>query len=336
MKTLVIGAGGIAHHHLNALKTLGEEVYGIYDLDQAKAQELASQYGTKAVDSVPEALSHVDVVFLLTPPSTRLGYMEMIRGKCRNVFCEKPLAITVEDALAMEQIAAQEDMTCMVGFTQRFRSGYKRLKEILDSGELGDLVQAIVLRIGPGPGSNGNLSESWRTDRNYVCGMAIESLSHDIDFLQSLAGPVSGVRGVVKGTVPQLPEFDNNADAILLFENGAVGSITCSWSSALACTMKGMIGTKGTAFLEGNDIWDNTKLIVRTFASGERTETLHDIFQEGEGYLNEDRYFLECIRKGEKPVCGLDTGRRVLEISHRILDTSEELKKQGNGTNQGI
>ncbi len=327
MSTLVIGAGGIAHHHLNALKVLGEEVYGIYDVDQARAEELAAAYGTQAVTDVEEALSHVDKVFLLTPPSTRLGYMQIIRGKCKNLFCEKPMAITVEDALAMEQIAAEEDMTCMIGFTQRFRSGYGKLKDLLDKGELGDIVQANVVRIGPGPGSNGNLSESWRTDRRFVCGMSIESLSHDIDFLQALAGPIRDVRGAVKGTVSQLPEFDNNANAVLAFESGAIGSINCSWSSAMAFTMKGVIGTKGTAFLKGNDIWDNTQLMVTTFEGGERIEELHDIFQEGEGYLNEDRYFLECVREGKKPVCGLDTGRRVLEISHRILDTSEELKQ---------
>ncbi len=329
MKTLIIGAGGIAHHHLNALKALGEEVYGIYDISMARAQELASQYGTKAVGEIEEALGCVDTVFLLTPPSTRLEYMKKIRGKCRNVFCEKPAAIEVSDALAMERIAAEEDMICMVGFTQRFRSGYARLKEILGSGELGEIVQAIVLRIGPGPGSDGNLSESWRTDRNYVCGMTIESLSHDIDFLQSLAGPIRSVSGVVKGTVPQLAEFDNNSNAVLVFESGAAGSITCSWSSALPFTMKGIIGTKGTAFLQGNDIWDNTSLVVRTFSGEERVEKLNDIFQDGEGYLNEDRYFLECVRESKKPVCGLDTGRQVLQISHRILDTSKDLKNRG-------
>ena len=331
MKILIIGAGGIARHHLNALTSLGEEVCGIYDVDRARAEALALEYGICPVDDVEEAVCHADAVFLLTPPSTRLGYMEMIRGRCRNVFCEKPAAVAVEDAVRMERIAAEENMTCMVGFTQRFRSGYGKLKAILDSGELGDIVQAIVLRIGPGPGSDGNLTRSWRTDRKYICGMSIESLSHDIDFLQSLAGPVRSVNGVVKGTVCELPEFDNNANAVLLFESGAVGSITCSWSSALARTVKGVIGTKGAAFLQGNDIWDNTELTTETFSGGKRVEKINDIFQDGDGYLNEDRCFLECIREGKKPPCGLDTGRRVLEISHMILDTSEELKNRGTG-----
>ena len=238
MKALVIGAGGIAHHHLKALKILGAEIYGIYDLNQDRAQMLASEYGTRALSQIDEALGQVDMVFLLTPPSTRLSYMKQIAGRCRNVFMEKPLAITVEDALEMEKLEQKYGMTCMVGFTQRFREGYAQLKEMLDRGDLGEIVQAMVVRIGPGPGSDGNLAESWRTDRKYVCGMTIESLSHDIDFLQSLAGEIVSVSGRTKGTVASLPQFDNNSDAVLQFASGAIGSITCSWSSALPYTMK--------------------------------------------------------------------------------------------------
>lgn len=76
----------------------------------------------------------------------------------------------------------------MVGFTQRFRRGYKRLWEWMEQGKLGEVVQVYCFRIGPGPGSDGRLNESWRTAAGYVCGMTIESLSHDIDFLQSFAG----------------------------------------------------------------------------------------------------------------------------------------------------
>ena len=84
-------------------------------------------------------------------------------------------------------------------------------------------------------------------------------------------------------------------------------------------------------FLKNNALFgaDNTSLVVKTFAGEERVEKLNDIFQDGDGYLNEDRYFLECVRERKKPVCGLDTGRQVLEISHRILDTSKDLKNRG-------
>lgn len=324
MNALIIGAGGIAHHHLNSLRSLGVEVLGIYDVDGERAAKLAAEYGTAAVTDVDRALEGADTVFLLTPPSTRLSYMKRICGKCKAVFAEKPLAVTVEDAKEMERLAEENGMLCMVGFTQRFRRGFALLKEKLDDGTLGEVVQTLSVRIGPGPGSNGKLEESWRTDRRFVCGMSIESLSHDLDFHQALGGRIRKIKGQVKGTVSQLPQFDNNSDAVLQFESGAIGCIACSWSSAIAYTMKGVIGTKGAAFLRGDDIWDNTELIIQTFGKKEERIPLEDIFQEGEGYLNEDRYFFECVAKGENPEVNLTTGRRILELSHRILETSKE------------
>ena len=95
MNALIIGAGGIAHHHLNSLRSLGVEVLGIYDVDGERAAKLAAEYGTAAVTDVDRALEGADTVFLLTPPSTRLSYMKRICGKCKAVFAEKPLAVTV-------------------------------------------------------------------------------------------------------------------------------------------------------------------------------------------------------------------------------------------------
>ena len=54
------------------------------------------------------------------------------------------------------------------------------------------------------------------------------------------------------------------------------------------------------------------------------TEELDDIFNEGAGYLEESRYFMECIKTGTTPVCGLHTGRKVLEVSYQILGNKTE------------
>ncbi|MDD3415614.1 MAG: Gfo/Idh/MocA family oxidoreductase [Lachnospiraceae bacterium] len=324
MKALIIGAGGIAHHHIKSLMKLNVEIYGVYDIREENAKKLAETYLTHVVTDLDTALQEADIVYLLTPPSTRLDYVRKIAVYNKPLFMEKPVAVSISDALAMEMILEENNMIAMVGFTQRFRKGYQKLQTLLEAGTLGEIVQAFVVRMGPGPGYTGTLEDSWRTDRKYVCGMAIESLSHDIDFMQSLAGEITIVEGQVKGTVSSLPQFDNNADAVLCFKDGAIGTITCSWSSAVAYNVKGIIGTKGTAILSGEDIWDNTVFTWETKDGKEEKESLDDIFQAGEGYLEESRYFLSCILKGQKPVCDMTTGRKALEVSHAILDTSQK------------
>lgn len=322
LKTIIIGAGGIAAQHCEAMKKLGVEIIGIYDINTDRAKELAARYGSKAVEDLEAEMTRADMVHILTPPSKRTAYVEMAAAKGKHILMEKPAAVTLEDAEAMEACVRKYGVQCMMAFTQRFRKGYRIVKELLDAGKIGDVVQAFCLRVGPGPGFSGTLQDSWRTDRKFVCGMAIESLSHDIDFLRSLVGDIVQVSGKVKGTVAALPEFDNNVDAVLTFANGAVGTLTASWSSHIPYNIKGLIGTKGSVFLQGDDIWDNTKVMISLSDKDSRTESLDDIFQEGEGYLEENRVFVDCIERGIAVPCDLSVGRKVLEISRKILETS--------------
>lgn len=324
MRTIIIGAGGIAQQHCEALNKLGVTIEGIYDLDQKRAFALAERYGSRVIDSIEKALDSTDMVHLLTPPSTRREYVKLAVDAGKPILMEKPVSVSLEDAEYMKNYVEELGVPCMMAFTQRFRKGYKIIKELLETGQLGEIIEVFCMRMGPGPGFDGNLQASWRTDPKYVCGMAIESLSHDIDFLRSLAGEIVKVEGQVKGTVKELPDFDNNVAAVLRFENSAIGSITASWSSHISYNIKGLIGTNGSVFLQGNDIWDTNQAIIKLNGKHQEIREIQDVFQEGEGYLEENRCFLECVKKGAPVPCNLSDGRKALEISRKILETSSK------------
>ena len=90
----------------------------------------------------------------------------------------------------MVQAAKQADVKLMVAFNNRFRKGFKRLKEMVNAGTLGKLVNMWSQRIGRGIPQGYN----WRTDPQLMCGMSIESLSHDIDLIRWIAGEIVDVR----------------------------------------------------------------------------------------------------------------------------------------------
>ena len=329
MKSLLIGAGGIAGQHCDSLKRLGVEIAGIYDVDVDRAKQLAEKYNSHVVTDIDEAIQKVDMVHLLTPPLKRIEYVKKIVLAGKPVLIEKPVAVKMEDAILIEECAKQAGCQVMVGFTQRFRKGYKMLMDLLHAGELGDIINIFSLRIGSGPGFTGSLTDSWRTDANYVCGMSIESLSHDLDFLQSFAGDIKNVKANIKGTVQSLPAFDNNSNVTMAFANGAIGSISASWSSHINFNVRGIIGTKGSAILQGNDIWDFTQLRIKTNQDEiEKTIPLQDIYAEGEAYYEENKYFIECISSGTNPICDATTGKKVLDASLAILESQK--------TNRGI
>lgn len=322
LKTIIIGAGGISRQHCKALKKLGVDIAGIYDVNYERAANLAAEYGSKAIRNLPEELGMADMIHVLTPPSERISYVKMAADRGIHILMEKPVAITLDDATFMENYVKEKNVLGMMAFTQRFRKGYQKIKELMDEGKIGEIVQAFCFRVGPGPGFTGNLQESWRTNKKFVCGMSIESLSHDIDFLQSLVGEIVSVSGKVNGTIKALPEFDNNVNAVLGFDNGAIGSITASWSSHISYNIKGIIGTKGSVFLQGNDIWDSTKMIKKLEGEEQIEEELLDVFQKGDGYYQENRCFLNCIQNNRKVPCDFSAGRKALEVSKKILETS--------------
>ena len=325
LKTLMIGAGGISRHHCAALSRIKDvSLYGIYDISVSNAEKLAAEFNVPVVTDLESAIREVDMIHLLTPPSKRVEYASLAMKNGKHVFAEKPAAMSLADALLMERLAAKTKTKYMVAFTQRFRKGYRLMKEMFENGSLGDPVQFICVRIGPGPGYDGNLGASWRTDPGLMCGMSIESLSHDIDFITSILGNVSQVDAAVAGTIPSLPAYDNNVSAILRLRNGCFATIAASWSSSLPYNCKTLIGTKGTLSLYGEAIWD-LSTAKATFSDGMQRQTeLNDIFLDGKAYQAENEYFISCILEDRQPHCDAKAGRETLEVSLAILRSSKE------------
>ena len=129
LKTGIIGAGGIAWKHCEALHKLGVEIAGIYDINSDNARRLGEAFGAPVVLDAKELTERADMVHIFTPPSKRLEYVEYALACRKHIFMEKPAAIALEDAKKMEEAAAAVPVCFMVGFTQRFRRGYKRLWE---------------------------------------------------------------------------------------------------------------------------------------------------------------------------------------------------------------
>ncbi len=325
LKTLMIGAGGISRHHCAALSGIKDvSLCGIYDISAGNAEKLAEEFNVPVVTDLESAIREADMIHLLTPPSKRVEYATLAMKNGKHVFAEKPAAMSIEDALLMERLAAQTGVKFMVAFTQRFRKGYRLMKETLECGELGEPVQFICVRIGPGPGHDRNLGASWRTDPDLMCGMSIESLSHDIDFITSLLGKVSHVGAAVSGTVPSLPAYDNNISASLSLRSGCFATIAASWSSALSYNCKTIIGTKGTLSLYGDAIWD-LSTAKASFSDGTQRQTdLNDVFLDGKAYQAENEYFISCILENRQPHCDAKAGRETLEVSLAILRSSKK------------
>ncbi len=321
LKTAIIGAGAIAHSHVQALNTLGNvEVIGVLDVNRENAQRIAVKCNSRVIDRIEDILDKVDMVHVLTPPSTHKDYvLKAVHAKV-PVLVEKPIAIDEADAREMIRASKNNRVKLLVGFSHRYRTGYVRLAELVRGGTLGNIINCFSYRLGVGTGFPGyKTGQNWRKDPKFVCGMTIESLSHDIDMLRGLAGEIADVRATTLGTMAELPQFDNNASVAITFTSGAIGVLHASWMSHLGLRTLGVIGSKGSAFLEGDNLWEFQRLRVKTAEM--ECEIVHNINDhfDNRAFVEENRHFVECILKDMEPATNGDDGLAALQVSHAIL-----------------
>lgn len=144
----VIGAGGfIGQDHLRRLSTVIEGVHieMLYDLNAEKCQALAETYHARTAESAEQLISdpHVDAVLITAWDGVHADLTLQCIAAHKPVFCEKPLATTITDCKKiMEAEKAAGEPLVQVGFMRRFDADYRKMKEILKSGELGTPIMA--------------------------------------------------------------------------------------------------------------------------------------------------------------------------------------------------
>ena len=313
------GAGGIARTHGSSLMGISNaNIVGVVDPNKERAEALASAVGTTAYEHLEDCIDEADVVYILTPPSTHreLALKAIEAGK--HVVCEKPISISLDDAVAMVQAAEQANVKLMIAFNNRFRKGFNRLKEIVHAGTLGKLVSMWSQRIGRGIPHGYN----WRTDPKLMCGMSIESLSHDIDLIRWIAGEITDVRANIVASNPKLKGFDDNAHVVLTLADGGTAVIHASWSSHLGMNARGVVGTLGTAVVDGPGLWHGDHLRWKTSdMEHEHIEVINDSYANSNCYEMENRHFIDCIANDLPPAITGDDGLAALKVSHAILDS---------------
>jgi len=326
VKIAIVGAGGIASQHIQCLMSIKEaRIAAVVDAVPERAQRAAEQCGARAYDKLESCLDTVDAVYVLTPPKSHVGLCLEVIQAGKHLFVEKPLADTVEHAETIVSAADQAGIKAMTAFNMRFRKGFRRLKEVFDSGVLGEPVSYWCQRLGIGVGNEPN----WRTTQGQIVGMTVESLSHDIDLIRWMLGDVRGVATRLSFTRPELPAFDDHASALFKLESGASAVIHASWSSHLGLNSRGIVGTNGTALVEGDGLWELTRFRLKTNdMEYEVTEKLNDL-DNRPSYFDENVAFIESIVRGKPLPATLQDGLqavRIAEAMHRSHRDQREIE----------
>lgn len=216
----------------------------------------------------------------------------------------------------------------MVGFNNRFRPAFRRWRELIRGGDLGDPLFAWILRMAPSlPAPNTN----WRTTRGLLCGITIESASHDIDLVRWALGEIGSVSGSTASSLPELEGFDDTLSAVLRVEGGPAVTLSVSWASAVSTSSRGFAGTGGAAVLVGPDMWTVTELRWARAGGSETAEPMDPTEGADLGYRAASEHFIACIREDRDPEVTVRDGLAALEVSLALLTSAAEGRSRNLG-----
>jgi len=229
-----IGILSFAHHHAEAyihnLRCLeGVELAGVADEEAARGQWLANQHETRFYPSYEAMLdSKPDGVIICSENNKHRRLVEMAASQGVNVLCEKPLATTLPDALAMVQACQSAGVLLMTAFPMRFSAPVVSLKARLEAGDFGQVLCFNATNQGELPTKH----RSWFVDPELSGGGAImDHTVHLVDIMRWYLG--SEVREVYAQSNrifhANEVEVETGALELLTFQNGVFASIDASW-----------------------------------------------------------------------------------------------------------
>ena len=326
MKTLrigVVGAGRIGKLHVSNLMTRvsGATVTAVTDVIAQNARELAAQYGIPNVYGDYRELvqdPEVDAVFVCSSTDTHsaISYDAAMAGK--HVFCEKPIDHDLERIDKVIAAVEKTGVKFQVGFNRRFDRNFKRVRDAVQSGSVGDPHIIMVTSRDPAPPPVSYVKVSG--------GIFFDMMIHDFDMVRYLSG--SEVTEVfANGAVlvdPAIGEAGDVDTAIvtLKFANGAIGVINNSRKAVYGYDQRvEVFGSQGCITAD-NETANMTTLYTENGVMREKPlyfflERYNDAFiAEAQGFVDavlEDKPTLVDATDGLKPVLIAMAAQKSLE-----------------------
>lgn len=211
LKVGLIGLGNMGRNHLRVLSMLkGFELAFVADANAEVAAKTGQAHGIPGVVDPTPLLAEVDAVVICTPTVTHADYIRLAAAHVKNIFVEKPLAATLEEAQEVAAFAREKGLNVQVGFIERFNPAVQALKTVLDRTE-----RVISLDF-----TRTNKVSARITDVDVVTDLMI----HDIDLALYLNGPARSVaaHGFAHGSMIDF------ASALITHENGQFSRIQAS------------------------------------------------------------------------------------------------------------
>lgn len=298
-----VGLGWWGKELARAAGAAGVELVTCFARTPETREEFVAEFGCSQASTLDEILEDdsIDGLLIATSHASHRPLIERAADAGKHVFIEKPLALSVEDARASVEAAGDAGVVLQVGFQRRRLPAHRKLKELIQTGSLGDIEMLEANHSLPNRIPEG----AWRWDEEQSPLGSMTSLGiHQIENFHYLGGPIARV-GAVNRRGRAVP-IDEAAGMVFEFSSGAVGTLLSSfftpWRISLA-----VYGTGGAGFADR----DGSTLHFQGVEDKEAEEVPLEPLDPVADQLVE---FADCIRDGRSPEVGGVEGFAVVAV----------------------
>lgn len=313
----VVGLGGIAQKaHLPVLAAMEEiEIAGLVGRRREVVEAIADRYRLAGrFTSLRDLLeAGVQAAFVLTSTDSHAEVAISLLEAGVDVFLEKPLAYSLEEASAIVETARRHGRVLMVGFNRRFAPFYLAAREEFLAAPPA-LIQVEKSRRHPGSALHEAL---------------IDDAIHIIDLARWIGGEVSEVFALAAGTAGSSTGAEGamlpGVSALLRFASGAVGQVTLSHAAGGWIERLQVHGSGRTVLVEGMEI-------LRRREGGRETIETFDSWTpvlERRGFLGAARHFTDCVRRRQTPIASGEESLESQRLAQRIYEACLAHQKPG-------
>ncbi|VEI19412.1 Inositol 2-dehydrogenase [Serratia plymuthica] len=320
----LIGAGRMGSFHAESLarRVPGAVLAAVADPLPGAAQRLADRLGVSAFSDLQSMLndSAIDAVVIASPARTHAEWVIAAARAGKHVFCEKPMAITLEEADRAIAATKQAGVVLQVGFNRRFVSGFAAAIAAVKEGENG--VTQLSRSVTRDPQLRDPVPiPAWT--------IFLETLIHDFDTLLHFNPGARPIEVYALADALVRPDFKDKglldtAVVTIRFDNGAIATAEANFQAVYGYDVRGEVfGSKG--MLQAGNI--NLNNCVRYHAGGiaietsrQDTDLLHD------AYVAELTEFARCVQQRETPRATGQDARNALEIALACIESVKQGK----------
>jgi len=320
----ILGAGFMGNAHIGGYRRNGAknaQYTAVCDNNREKCDAFAKAHGLRPYYDLNDLLAgeRIDIVDICLPSQLHVDFSIRVAKAKKHILLEKPVAFTMDGAKSIFSATRENGVRIMIAQVIRFWPEYQKIREVIRSGEIGDVVTVYAARLGQMPTWG-----DWYKDPK-VSGETLFNLTiHDIDYLHHLFGEPESVYSA--GTKDKMDNY-NDVMNIFKFRNGTNaivdGSLSMTPGYPFTMHMRAL-GTKGTLeyiFKAGENIGPDAKGSLVKYLPGKVAETL-DVPQY-DGYGKEIEYFVDCIERGvDTETCNEPS---VLLVLNSLLKAKESL-----------